>query len=275
MVAEEDAILLGYHQLNLECTESGSILFLHKNVLFLKKYFKSIILHLINKVLLFWEASDKKNKILNEVKAFANEKLRYYQKRVHEIMERENNIYFNYENLKRFQRKKQYSLKNFQNYKLLPSSERKNIAKPLTKMFSPIDSPKAFITERSFSQAKEELIENSKNFQREDTIISLTNHNSNYPINDYALKPIKEVQDNFKNLIKKIGKEDTLQKIIKKKQINSMDMCERQMIDKSLIFSERKCYNFLLSKLAPTHYEEINKKIKILERIMKNKNINN
>lgn len=205
------------------------------------------------------------------MKSFANEKLKYYQKRIKEILEREKTIYFNYEVLKQFQRKKQYSLKNFQDYKLLSASERKNTIKPLKNIISPIDSPKAFITERSYNQTKEESNENSKNIRTEENVKTLKNHYQYLPINDDMLKPIKEVQDNFKNLINKIGKTNNLQKIIKKKQINSMDMCERQMVDKSLILSERKCYNFLLSKLAPSHYEEINKKINIMERILKKK----
>lgn len=32
MLGEEDAIILGHHQFNLECIEPGSILTLHKNV---------------------------------------------------------------------------------------------------------------------------------------------------------------------------------------------------------------------------------------------------
>lgn len=254
MLGEEDAMILGQHQFNLECVENGTILILHKNVLF---YNFNLI---SKKTLLFWEANEKKEAVLNQIKSLAQEKLRHYQQRIKNIREREENIYQNYK------LQKQIHNKSLDNSEIL----KENLLSKTNK-----NSEIHIRINSEFLDQTTNDVEISRRIVTEDNANDVGNSLMGIECcrKKKAAKTMKDLSEGVRNLFAKLGNQDNvqIQKILKKKQINSIDFCEKQMEEKIQMLSERNCYNYILSKLAPIHYQDIKRKMKIKEKILNKK----
>ena len=202
------------------------------------------------KILSFWEANENKQSILKEISKISQEKLRHYQRRVEEILNRETYIYRNYEISKKLPKIEIATHGYF--IKGNHSKSSKNLSLQMNK-----NVPN---TERSFAH----LSRKSRNLT-EASPKSILNSSENCE----DLKRLKKASISLTNLKKKVGNLMNFQSILKKRNLKFMNECEHRMEIATERFSELKCFEFLCAKLAPRGYEEMKKKIRIIHMIRK------
>jgi len=199
--------------------------------------------------------------------ASAKEKLEHYKKRIEEIKNRENLIYQNYEIAKKLPKiihspkssENAYFLKEIY-HKPKPTSISATLRNSISQAFN---SERSKLNVHSFDKKEKNLLTEESG----ESIQSMYSASQN----DENLRKIKEVSGYYKNLKQDIGNKQNVKKIFNKKSLNIMNECEFRLENKERL-SELSCYNFILSKLAPKDYEEIKKKIQILQISRKKNN---
>ena len=228
-------------------------------------------------------------KIIN----LSEEKIIHYSQRVEEIRSRENLIYKNYESIKRLPKiisPKSMNLDYFKNMniKQLPKLNispknmsfkneyflKDNLIKQHSKNHSsvlynsislnqkiPITDRSSYLSPRLSSRPMETLLtEESRGSLK--SIFCALNENDEF-------KELKIKSAYFKSLKKQVGKNNQLKRIVQTKNFKLMNESENRMELGSEKFSEMKCFEYIFSKLAPTDYLEMKKKIQIINILRK------
>ena len=97
--------------------------------------------------------------------------------------------------------------------------------------------------------------------------------------NDENSRKMKEVSGYLKALKQELGNKQNASRLFEKKKLSIMDECELRLKNNGSLslenLSDVHCYQFVLSRLAPSDFENIRNRVRIMQVARKKlKNVN-
>lgn len=217
-------------------------------------------------MLAFWEANEKKRQILKEITNVAHQKLLHYKERMQEIIKREKEIYQNYELKKKLPRiitglKPNSQRKTFFLKGGCHESRSRIVALSTRLSFSL--NIKIHDIDHVLSNSK--IINTERSSLNEDSLSSVIGKLKKRKDNE--IKNLKKIPSSDRNSNNQISKSNYLEKILKKKRYKLIDEREKLLDFETMKISEIKSFQYIVSKLAPLDYEEMKKKIRIVQNL--------